>query len=122
MSIKNYDFDFSDQFSENINIVLDDDFNLRIERQSNSTAYIYCRNKKNEKCVPHGFKIINKSSSEFIYPLNNMYILCWTDNYIITYNQMKINLYNKHIWDVSIIEYQEDIISEDYPGSDSSFL
>lgn len=116
MSLKNYDFDFS----KNISINLDDFFDLIIERQSNSTAHIYCKNKKNEKCVPNVFKIINKSSSEFIHPLNNIYVLCWTDNYTITYNQMKINLYNKHIWGVAVIKY--DLISEDYPGSDSFFL
>ena len=121
--MEKYDFDFSDQYSKNISINLDDSFELLIQRQSNSTAIIYCRNKDREIKIPNGFKIINKSSSEFIYPNNNIYILCWTDNYIITYNQIKINLYNKHCWDVSIIKQVEDlVISEDYPGSDCTDL
>jgi len=122
MSIKNCDFDFSERKNKTINVVLDELFNLTIEKQSSSTAAVYCTNKKNEKCIPHGFKIINTTSHEFVHPVSNIYILCWTDNYTITFNDVEINLQNKHVWDVKIVEYKENIIVEDYHGSDSSFL
>jgi hypothetical protein len=120
MANKKYIFNFSDLYSKNINLILDDNFRLNIERQSNSTASLYCINKENQKIIPYTFKIINITSAEFIYPVNNIYILCWTDNYEITYQQKKINLNNMHLWDIKVtdnyLDYEND---EDYPGSNS---
>jgi hypothetical protein len=119
MTSTDYTFNFCDQFSRGISIMLDSKYNLKIQRHSDSTAHLYCCDENGQIVIPEGFKIINDSSNEFISPIQNNFILCWLDNYTVTYKENKIKLMNKHIWDVSVVKYD---YPDDYPGSDSYFL
>jgi hypothetical protein len=134
-----FQFDFSEQYGKNIELSLSNNYRMYVTRDGCSNARLYCVDKDKQMIIPEGFIIVNNTCNEYVYPFEKLFILCWTDNYTITFDQIRISILSMRMWNITTnIKNTNVVLQEplnynknpklynnyinDYPGSECDNL
>lgn len=102
-----YQLNFSEQYSKNIKLMLSNNYRMYITRDGCSNARLYCVDKDKIIIIPEGFKIVNNTCNEYVYPFEKLFILCWTDDYTITFDQIRISIQSMRMWNITTINLHD---------------
>ena len=106
MSDTNFNFNVSDTtFIRSItpNIV------LHIERITHSVASLYFTDELNVKIkIPAGIQMytydFQTNKQIILSPIKNLFVLCWTENYNIEYNEQNVlKIENQRSWNITSV-------------------
>jgi hypothetical protein len=107
-NINTFDFKQGDRYSDYV-YKIDTNIFLHIKRASHAVAILYFTDDAatNKINIPNGIIVYtydyqNKHKKVVYEPIRQEYVLCWTDNYTIEFNEcVLINLQNQRKWHIT---------------------